>query len=284
MKLVIPSVLTRSFYQPPKRLQQNCGVAKSACGTYASIVVAGLLATPWAALAAETIPLGAAQSFSVLGGSTVTNTGPTVIVGNLGLSPGTSVTGFPPGTVSGAIHINDVLADQAHDDAFAAYTLLEGEAFDTDLTGMDLGGLTLTPGVYRFSSSAQLTGTLMLDTGGDPNAPFHFQIGSTLTTGTDASVLVLGLNGAPYNNIFWQVGSSATIGAGTDFEGNVLALTSVTLLTGANIVNGRAIAINGAVTLDTNQIGSQAIAVPEPGSALFGLLICGSFLARRRRA
>ena len=229
---------------------------RSAAACAAALTVSALLANSWSA-AAQTVPLGAAENFAILGGSTVTNTGTTIITGNLGLSPGSSVTGFPPGVVlNGAIHINDALANQAHADAFTAYTKLAGETSTANLTGMDLGGMILTPGIYRFNSSAQLTGTLTLNTGGDPKAPFHFLIGSTLTTASNSLVTLLG---GPDQNIFWQVGSSATLGTGTRFVGSIVALTSITLTTGVTL-DGRALAINGAVTLDTNNI--QAPATP----------------------
>jgi outer membrane autotransporter protein len=231
-------------------------IRRSAAACAAALTVFGVLATSWSTLA-QTVPLGTAEDFAILGGSTVTNTGATIITGNLGLSPGSSVTGFPPGVVlNGAIHISDALANQAHADAFTAYTKLAGETPTANLTGMDLGGLTLTPGVYRFDSSAQLTGTLTLNNGGDSKAPFHFLIGSTLTTASNSLVSLLG---GPDQNIFWQVGSSATIGTGTRFVGTIIALTSITLTTGATL-DGRALAINGAVTLDTNSI--QAPATP----------------------
>lgn len=160
--------------------------------------------------------------------------------------------------MNGAIHINDALANQAHADALTAYTKLAGETATANLTGMDLGGLTLTTGVYRFSSSAQLTGTLTLNTAGNANAPFHFLIGSTLTTASNSAVVLLG---GPDNNIFWQVGSSATIGTGTRFVGTIIASSSVTLTSGASL-EGRALAINGAVTLDTNNIQAPAVSTP----------------------
>ncbi len=204
--------------------------------------------------------LGTATSFAVLAGSTAINTGPTIVTGDLGVSPGSAVTGFPPGiVVGGAIHAADAVAAQAQSDLTAAYNNLAGQACNTTLTGQDLGGLTLTPGVYCFSSSAQLTGQLTLDAQGDPNAVFIFQIGSTLTTASNSSVRVI--NGGACNNVFFQVGSSATLGTGTTFVGNILALTGITLTTGATVA-GRILARNGAVTLDSNTVSTSCAAAP----------------------
>jgi len=217
-------------------------------------VVAGLLVacTPGSSSTHSATSLGTADSFAVLAGQTVTNTGPTTVAGDLGVSPGTAVTGFPPGMVTdGVIHAADAVALQAQADLTTAYNALAGQACNQDLTGQDLGGLTLTAGVYCFSSSAQLTGALTLDAQGNPDAVFIFQIGSTLTTASNASVLVI--NGAPSCNVFWQVGSSATLGTGTSFVGSILALTSISLTTGAQVF-GRALARNGSVTMDTNHL------------------------------
>ena len=207
--------------------------------------------------------LGTAGSFAVLGGSTVTNTGATVVHGNLGLAPGLAVTGFPPGlVVDGTIHAGDEVALAAQRDTTAAYVELAGLAPTADLTGQDLGGLRLEPGVYRFASSAQLTGTLTLDALGDPDAAFVFQIGSTLTTASNAEVVVIG--GVAACNVFWQVGSSATLGTTTRFGGTIVALASITLTTGA-VVQGRTLARTGAVTLDGNQVQRAACDTPvEP--------------------
>ena len=212
-----------------------------------------------AAAAATMPPLGTEQSFAVLGGSTVTNTGSSVITGNLGVSPGTAITGFPPGILTGVMHAADAEALQAQTDTTAAYINLAGQECDSDLTGQDLGGKTLVPGVYCFSSSAQLTGALTLDAGGDPNAVWVFQTGSTLTTASNSSVLLI--NGANPCNVFWQVGSSATLGTTTSFVGNIFALTSITLDNGAS-VSGRALARNGAVTLDNNIVTVPVCDVP----------------------
>jgi hypothetical protein len=225
-----------------------------ACGTGIFLCVCG----PAGAQVAP--PLGQAGDFAVLAGSGVTNTGATAVTGDVGVSPGTAITGFPPGTISaGSLHVNDGIAQAAQGDLTAAYNNLAGQACNTDLTGQDLGGLTLPPAVYCFSSSAQLTGTLTVDAQGDPDANFVFQIASTLTTATAANVLVIG--GATDCNIFWQVGSSATLGTGTEFLGNILAMTSITLVTGAT-AHGSLWARNGAVTLDTNQVGVCAPTTP----------------------
>ncbi len=196
-------------------------------------------------------PLGTAGTFAVLGASAVTNTGPTVVNGDLGVNPGTSVTGFPPGIVNGTEHVADAVALQGQKDVTVAYVNAAGQPCTKNLTGQDLGGKTLTSGVTCFSSSAHLTGQLTLDGQGNPASVFLFQVESTLTTASDASVLLI--NGAQACNIFWQVGSSATVGTTTRFAGNILALTSISFTTGA-VSNGSLYARTGAVTLDTNTI------------------------------
>jgi hypothetical protein len=194
--------------------------------------------------------LGSAQSFAVLGASTVTNTGPTAVTGDLGVSPGTAVTGFPPGTVTGGtIHAGDATAAQAG--AHNAYHNLVAAPCGTNLTGKTLGTspgvVTLSPGVYCFDSSAQLTGTLTLN----GNGVYVFKIGSTLTTASNSSVVLA--NGATAGNVFWQVTSSATLGTNTAFEGSILAFISDTVTTGASIT-GRVFALTGSVTLSGNRI------------------------------
>ncbi|MDB5351015.1 MAG: hypothetical protein JWN86_2262 [Planctomycetota bacterium] len=197
------------------------------------------------------VTLGAAKSFAVLGATTVTNTGLTSIVGDVGVSPGSAITGFPPGIVtSGSLHAGDAVAAQAHADLATAYGVLAGETSTVNLTGQPLGGLTLAPGVYHFDTSAALAGILTLDAQGNPDARFDFQIGTTLTTGSGSSIRLI--NGGRDSNVFFQVGTSATLGTNTAFAGSILANTSITATTGASFVHGRALAVNGAVTLDSN--------------------------------
>ena len=194
--------------------------------------------------------LGTAESFAVLAGSTATNTGNSIVTGNLGVSPGLAITGFPPGIVTGTAYAGGAVPQQAQVDVTTAYNDLAGRSCDTDLTGTDLGGLTLTSGVYCFDTSAQLTGDLTLDAENNPDSVFIFQIGSTLTTASNSQVLMI--NSGRDCNVFWQVGSSGTLGTGTEFAGNILALTSITANSNANI-SGRVLA-KAAVTIDGNNI------------------------------
>ena len=251
------------------------------------VVAAALFLLQNATANPTTVNLGTASSFAVLAGSTVTSTGNTIVNGDLGLYPGTSVTGFPAGVVNGTMHVADAVAQQAQTDLLAAYNAAAGLApTGGTLTGQDLGGLTLTPGVYFFASSAQITGQLTLDAQGLSDPVSVFQIGSTLTTasGPNASSVVL-VNGAQACHVFWVVGSSATLGTSSDFVGNILAVTSITADTGAT-VDGRLLAENGAVTLDNNTI-TEAIcnagsSVPDGGSTLlllgFGVLSLLAFV------
>ena len=228
----------------------------------ALLAAAGAMASP----GAQTAPgLDSAASFAVLGGQTVTNTGPTTIFGDLGVSPGTAVTGFPPGSVTaGATHAADAVALQAQSDVTTTYAALAAQACTADKTGQDLGGQTLTQGVYCSTSSAQLTGTLTLDAQGNAAAVFIFKMASTLTTASRSSVRVI--NGGTACNVFWQVGSSATLGTTTQFVGNILALTSIALQNGASM-SGRALARNGEVTMDTNNVSIQGCPGAPPASA-----------------
>ena len=203
--------------------------------------------------------VGAAQSFAVVGNTTVTNTGATMLSGNLGVSPGTSITGFPPGTLaSGAIYTGaNAVVVQAQANALTLYNALVAKPCTTNLSGTDLGGLTLTPGVYCFNGAATLTAgnaTLTLDAQ-NGSGVFVFQIGTTLTTGTNSAVNVI--NGNAATGVFWQLGTSATLDVGTLFTGNILANASVTLVGTARILCGRALALNGAVTMDTNTVSDN---------------------------
>ena len=235
--------------------------------TRAGIALAIALAAFPAAAGAAPVLLGTASPFAVLAGSTATNTGPSVLNGDLGLAPGSSITGFGlPAVVNGATHNTDAVAMQAQADLTTAYNTAASQLSPVDLTGQDLGGLTLTAGAYAFSTSAQLTGALTLDAAGDPNAQFVFEVGSTLTTASASSIVMI--NGASPCNVYWQVGSSATLGSTTAFQGTIMALTSVTLNNGASII-GRALARNGAVTLDDNLLdpsGCQTGSGTPPGT------------------
>jgi hypothetical protein len=210
------------------------------------VVLASVLASPLRGL-------GSAASFEVLGGSTVTNTGATFVSGDLGVAPGTTITGFPPGLVTdgGATHAGDALALQAQSDVALSYNSSAGQPCNVHLADRELGDKTLTPDVYCFTSLAQLTGQLVLDAQGNTAAVWIIQIPGGLSTAASSSVLVT--NGGGVCNVFWIVGESATIGASSSFAGNILALTSITLASGASL-SGRAFARNGAVTMDTNTI------------------------------
>jgi hypothetical protein len=189
-------------------------------------------------------------NFSVLAGSTVTNTGSTTVSGDVGVNPGTVVIGFPPGLAGGTIHRADGAAAAAQSALTAGYIDAAGRSGGTTVAG-DLVGQTFTAGVYKSTSSLAVSGNVTLDAQGDPTAVFIFQISSTLTTGSGSHIVLA--NGAKACNVFWQVGSSATLGTNSVFKGNILALTSITITSGVNL-EGRALARNGAVTLDTDVI------------------------------
>lgn len=228
--------------------------------------VVPLISLLYPSVVSATPLLGSAQSFAVLGHAGVTNghnasNKTTQIYGNVGVTPGSSITGFyPDGSVSGgAIHNNDGVAQLAMADATKAYNILADLPFTYNYSDIALGSAgytTLTPGVYHFDSSALLTGALTLDFQGNPDADFIFQIGSTLTSASGSSVKVV--NGNSQSGVYWQVGSSATLGTDTSFAGNILALASVGLNPRAEIMCGRAIALTGAVALTDNRISNNS--------------------------
>ncbi|MBC7542729.1 MAG: DUF3494 domain-containing protein [Candidatus Sericytochromatia bacterium] len=196
--------------------------------------------------------LKSAANFAILAGSTVTNTGPTKVQGHLGLSPGSAVTGFPSGVMvpPSSIHISNATVDQAKIDLTAAFKDAANRSGGTSIAG-EIGGLTLIPGVYSASSSVKLTGTLTLNGNGCADAVWIFQIPTTLTTASRSKIVLI--NGAKAANVFWMVGSSATLGTYAIFKGDIMAAKSITVTTGVD-VEGRVLAQNAAVTLDTDNI------------------------------
>jgi len=229
--------------------------ALAAIGTGLGLSTARALQPPRTAgtsAAQAPVVLGSSSNFAVLAGSTVTNTGATTVNGDIGLFPGTAVTGFGPGIVNGTINAGDPVAEQAQIDLTIAYNDAAGRSVDAVIVAGNLGGLTLTSGLYKSTSSLEISsGDLTLDALGDANAVFIFQMASTLTTTMGRQVILSG--GADASNVFWQVGSSATLGTDSVFQGNILALASITLTTGATL-DGRALAQTGAVALDANTI------------------------------
>ena len=286
----------KTTFSLPLRFAQN-GARRIPMG----LIVAAAIFLQHNATAVE-VDLGTANNFAVLAYSAVSSTGPTVITGgNVGLYPDTlsSVTGFSPGngtvTAPGIIEAANFDTQQAQNDLTTAYKTAAGLAPTKDLSGQDLGGLTLTPGVYSFSSSAGLTGKLTLNNQGNPDAVFVFKIGSTLTTASGSSVVTINdgpLSGShPGISVFWQVGSSAVLGTGTDFEGNILAQASITDNSGSTVL-GRLLAETGAVTLNDTTItappaevngGGGGKNVPDTGSTLlllgFGVAALSAFKA-----
>ena len=231
-------------------------------GLFLLIAALAIIAAP-----ANAQSLGTAENFAVLGASTVTNTGASTINSSVGVSPGSAITGFPPGIIiNGALHAADGPATQAHADFANAYLAFENLASPpaNNMSGTDLGGKTLTPGVYKFDTSATSGGMLTFDAQNDPNARFVVQIGTTLITSSNSSVALI--NGADARNIYFQVGTSVTLGSGSSFIGNLLAYASVTTVSGTT-VTGRLLALTGAVTLDTNNVTSPGLspgATPTP--------------------
>jgi len=246
-----------TFARDSRRAPWFCWLARGSALAVAAAALIGMQSGARAATAP--VPLGTAANFAVLAGSTITNTGATTINGDLGLSPGTSVTGFPPGQVNGTIHAADSVALQAQADLTTAYNDAAAQSATATIP-TELGGTTETSGVYVSAAGTfGITGTLTLDAQGDPNAVFIFQAASTLITASASNVSLI--NGTQASNVFWVVGSSATLGTSSTLQGSILALTSITVTTGTTI-KGRALARNGAVTLDTNTITADTVAGP----------------------
>ena len=285
--------MTSLFSQPPNSVQT--GVKRITAGITFAVALAFLHLN--ATANPVFVNLGTASDFAVLAGSGITITGPTTITGGIGTFPTPAITGFSNVTLNGTNHAGDAVTQQAKTDLVTAYNNAAGRSSDVTYGGgFDLVGLTLPSGVYTDSSSLFLSGTLTLDAKGNPDAVWIFQTGSTLITGSNSLVDLIG--GAQACHIFWQVGTSATLGTGTDFSGSILALTSVTLNTGASI-DGRILALNGAVTLDNNIInmavcntgdtgtgGTGGTAVPDGGNTLvlFGVGLTTLLAVIRRHA
>jgi LPXTG-motif cell wall-anchored protein len=222
------------------------------------VVMMTVSTIPSVSIAAQpTVNLGTTKSFAVLAGSEITNTGSTTINGDVGLHPGTAFTGQDEATISGEVHLADDVAEQAKADLVIAYNDAAGRLPVTTIP-TELGGTTLTPGIYDSANGTfQITGTLTLDAEGDPEGVFVFKTASTLITASGSNVSLI--NDAHFCRIFWQVGSSATLGTGSEFVGHILALQSITAETGAT-VRGQLLARNGAVTLDGNNINNEVCA------------------------
>lgn len=257
------SAAQQERYQPAQRASRSRRAATAGGAAGVVLLAAALLWQQSPAFAATSVGLGTADPYSVLAGTTVTNTGSSTLQGDLGVSPGSAIEGFPPGVSAGTIHAADAVALQAQSDVGIAYDNAAGQALTTSVSG-DLVGRTLTEGVYNSTSSLALGGQLTLDGQGNPNSVFIFQVASTLVTASASSIILT--NGAQACNVFWQVGSSATLGTASSFKGTILALTSITVQTSAT-VEGRALARNGQVSLDTNVFTSPACITTPTTSA-----------------
>jgi hypothetical protein len=239
------------------RLRRCRRMARIASAVTISLGVAMLLPAS-AGAAVVPVGLGTASSFAILGGSAITNTGTSIIHGDIGSYPTPTETGVPDMVLTGTDHQGDAVTQQAKTDLLTAYNTAFGESPATQVV-TELGGTRLTPGIYS-SDTLEITGILTLDTGGDPDALFVFQAGTTLTTAKDSSVVVVGGLAC---NVYWQVGSSATLGVRSHLVGNVLAATSITATTEAS-VQGRLLALDGAVTLDTNSVTNVGCEASPP--------------------
>lgn len=260
----------------PLKFEQN-GMKRIPSGI---ILTIAMMFLQYSALAeTNAVDLASSSGFAVLGGAGITVAGAinsTTITGDIGTFPTTTITGFEKVTLTGVNHAGDGVTQAAKTNLTLAYNNAVGRTPTTSYGAIDLTGYTLTSGIYYGSSSFAITGALTLDAGGDPNAVWIFQIGSTLITGSGSQIILT--NGAQAANIFWQVGSAATLGTYSDFAGTIMAMDAITLTTGAT-VNGRVLALNGLVTLDNNTIN----VVPEPASALLiGFGAAAIFVARRR--
>ena len=254
--LARPTPLTQTPTQVRRQLP-HLGVSPKRVRALRHIVLA--LASGTIVVAApSTLPaqsLSTAQAFAVLGAAGVMNTNATTIKGDLGVWAGSAITGLSDISLTGALEQTTAVAQLAQTDARTAYNWLAALPFTSNYSGVDLGGRTLSPGVYYFASEAQLTGALTLDFLTDPGGMFVFQIGSALTTASSSTVSVL--NGNALSSVYWQVGSSAVLGSSTTFQGNIIADQSIALVSGTTIICGRAIALVGEVTMDNNIVSND---------------------------
>jgi hypothetical protein len=245
-----------------------------------ALTASAALLLPLQLAGAATVDLGAATPFAILAGTGITNTGPTTVIGDIGSFPTPAMTGFASVSLTGSIHAADAVAQNAQLSLSNAYT---DAATRTPLVSFgpaaNLSGMTLLPGIYNSSSSLEFSGTLTLDAAGDPAAFWIFQAGSTLVTAPGSSISLI--NGAEPCSIFWQVGSSATLGTNSAFDGTIIALTSITLNSGTTI-DGRALALNGAVTMDNAFIATPACSTPEADSRLLLTSFAAAITIRRR--
>jgi hypothetical protein len=261
------------FVQRTRVWFESEGIGSGLCSAFGAFVralrfvaVAFGILTPVAMADQVPVSLGSAAGFAVVAGSTVTSTG-TTTVGNLAVSPGSDVTGFPPGTVNGTMHVSDSAAAQAQADLTTAYNDAAGRTLAPVSIAGNLGGMTLAPGLYKSTSGLEIaSGELTLDGRGDANSVFIFQVASTLITSAGRQVILIG--GALAANVYWQVGTSATLGSGSVFKGTILADQSITMNSGATL-DGRALARIGAVALNASTINIPS-APTAPGPLRFG--------------